>query len=213
MAFCKKLAPDAYNFVPTTFNLPNSREQKRFEEYQKAHPSAIFIAKPDSGKAGAGITLFKELHSLPAAMMDGRPFTVQRYLDRPLLLNGYKFDLRCYVVAVGVDPVQAWVSDEGLARFCTQPYEAPKKSNYNNSMMHLTNYSINKNSDNYQSASSAKGSPNRGALSNSPSREANVTVQMKRDNSANKLRPPSNSGNRNLSVSPARKTEVKVKKR
>jgi hypothetical protein len=36
-----------------------------------------------------------------------------------LLLDGYKFDLRVYVLVVGIDPIQAFVCEEGLARFCT----------------------------------------------------------------------------------------------
>ena len=44
---------------------------------------------------------------------------MQRYIDQPLLLDGIKFDLRVYVVVVGFNPVQAFIYDEGLARFCT----------------------------------------------------------------------------------------------
>lgn len=44
---------------------------------------------------------------------------VQRYIDNPLLLEGYKFDLRIYVVIVGTDNLHAFICDEGLARFCT----------------------------------------------------------------------------------------------
>jgi len=28
-------------------------------------------------------------------------YVIQRYIDKPLLVNGYKFDLRIYVVLVG----------------------------------------------------------------------------------------------------------------
>ena len=44
---------------------------------------------------------------------------VQRYIDKPLLVNGFKFDLRLYVVICGFDPIHAYLADEGLARFCT----------------------------------------------------------------------------------------------
>ena len=45
--------------------------------------------------------------------------------------------------------MNAYVSDEGLARFCTVKYAAPTKENMKNEYMHLTNYSINKASPNY----------------------------------------------------------------
>lgn len=44
---------------------------------------------------------------------------VQRYISKPLLLNGFKFDLRLYVIVCGFDPMNAFLADEGLARFCT----------------------------------------------------------------------------------------------
>lgn len=79
----------------------------------------------------------------------GDQFVVQRYLDSPLLVDGFKFDLRVYVIISGTKPVNAFVCEEGLARFCTVPYEKPTKENLKNDYMHLTNYSINKMSDDY----------------------------------------------------------------
>jgi hypothetical protein len=50
------------------------------------------------------ITLFRDLKDLPY-MLENKDIIVQRYLDKPLLLDGYKFDLRVYVVVVGLNPV------------------------------------------------------------------------------------------------------------
>ena len=44
---------------------------------------------------------------------------VQEYIERPLLVNQRKFDVRVYVVIKGVDPIEAYLCEEGLARFCT----------------------------------------------------------------------------------------------
>jgi len=79
----------------------------------------------------------------------GDNFVVQRYLDAPLLVDNFKFDLRVYVVITGTKPMNAFVCEEGLARFCTVPYEKPTRENLKNDFMHLTNYSINKMSDAY----------------------------------------------------------------
>jgi len=74
---------------------------------------------------------------------------VQRYIDNPLLVNGFKFDLRIYVVVTGINEgeMHAFIADEGLARFCTSKYQKPTRDNFKKVFMHLTNYSLNKMSD------------------------------------------------------------------
>lgn len=37
-----------------------------------------------------------------------------------------------------------------FARFCTEPYEKPTRENMDNVFIHLTNYALNKESENYQ---------------------------------------------------------------
>lgn len=76
---------------------------------------------------------------------------VQRYLDKPLLMDGFKFDLRIYVAVTGINDgdIHAYIADEGLARFCTERYENPTNANFKKVYMHLTNYSLNKMGDNY----------------------------------------------------------------
>ena len=66
--------------------------------------------------------LFRELHDLPVTLTN-KDYIVQRYLDNPLLVDGIKFDLRVFVCIYGTDPVQAFICDEGLARFCTVSYD------------------------------------------------------------------------------------------
>jgi hypothetical protein len=36
-----------------------------------------------------------------------------------MLINSKKFDIRIYVVICGVEKVQAYLYNEGIARFCT----------------------------------------------------------------------------------------------
>ena len=55
-----------------------------------------------------------------------------------------KFDLWVYVLVTNIHPIEAYISFEGLVRFCTEKYEKPSKSNMSKTLMHLTNYSLNK---------------------------------------------------------------------
>merc|ERR1712188_16095 len=66
-----------------------------------------------------------------------------------MLIDKLKFDLRVYVLVTSVDPLEVFVCKEGLARFCTEEYEAPAAKNMHNVMSHLTNYSLNKRSDKF----------------------------------------------------------------
>ena len=53
------------------------------------------------------------------------------------------------MLVTSLDPLTAFIADEGLVRFCTENYEKPDKDNINVLLGHLTNYSLNKASDNY----------------------------------------------------------------
>jgi len=66
------------------------------------------------------------MRDLPYSL-EGKDIIVQRYLSKPLLLDGIKFDLRIYILVVGFNPIKAYICDEGLARFCTAAYERPTK--------------------------------------------------------------------------------------
>ena len=69
---------------------------------------------------------------------------MQRYVDNPLLLEGYKFDLRVYVLIGSIDPLRIYLYHDGLARFATEVYESATPNNFKSTYQHLTNYAINK---------------------------------------------------------------------
>ena len=75
---------------------------------------------------------------------------VQRYLHKPYLLDGLKFDLRVYVLVAGCDPLRLFIHKEGLVRLATEPYVFPTSTNLSDVCMHLTNYAINKNNPKFQ---------------------------------------------------------------
>lgn len=74
---------------------------------------------------------------------------VQRYVDKPMLIDGKKHDLRLYVTITSVEPLIAYINEEGLARFCVEDYELPTDQNKEINGMHLTNYSLSKHNEGY----------------------------------------------------------------
>ena len=47
---------------------------------------------------------------------------VSEYIHNPLLLDGYKFDLRIYVALTSINPLRIYTYDEGLVRLATVKY-------------------------------------------------------------------------------------------
>ena len=60
-----------------------------------------------------------------------------------------KYDLRVYVFLNGISPLRVYIFKDGLARFATAKYKKPDDKNCSNLFMHLTNYAINKESENF----------------------------------------------------------------
>ena len=68
-------------------------------------------------------------------------YVISRYIDKPLLIGGKKFDLRIYVLVTNYRPLKVWLSSLGFARFCNEKYSSDA-SEMNNMTMHLTNVAI-----------------------------------------------------------------------
>lgn len=63
-------------------------------------------------------------------------------------MNKLKFDLRIYVAITSINPLRIYMYDDGLARFATNPYSYDLSSK-EDLYAHLTNYSLNKYSENF----------------------------------------------------------------
>lgn len=154
MQTMQRLFPEDYDFIPQTWIVSNATlPQVADLEKTMADRAGTYICKPTAGALGRGVRLvqsFSELRGMlthirgSADRMRPAEYVVQRYVDEPLLIDGIKFDCRCYAVVTSVVPLRAYLFEEGLARFCTVPYERPRGRNLSCSCMHLTNYAVNK---------------------------------------------------------------------
>lgn len=137
----KKLFPNDFNFYPRTWLYPAEFPSLKLNYSNKT----VYIVKPEASCQGKGIFLTRNLEGFE----DNERYVIQEYLKNPLLLDNLKFDLRIYVLVAGCDPLKIFIHKEGLARFATEEYAAPAPGNFNNPCMHLTNYAINKTSENF----------------------------------------------------------------
>ncbi|CAM9452432.1 unnamed protein product, partial [Choristocarpus tenellus] len=92
----------------------------------------LWIMKPVGMSRGRGIRLIDDISSISYS----DKVVVQRYLHNPLLLDGYKFDLRLYVLVSSFNRLEAFIYREGFARLSTHRY---KKGDIDNRFIHLTN--------------------------------------------------------------------------
>lgn len=138
-----KLFPKEYRIFPRSWCLP--ADYGDFQAFCRQKKNKTYIAKPDSGCQGKGIFVTKN----PKDIKPGEHMICQQYLSKPFILDGFKFDLRIYVLVTRCDPLRIFVYKDGLARFATVKYVEPTASNVGDVCMHLTNYAINKHSKHF----------------------------------------------------------------
>ncbi|XP_059220254.1 tubulin monoglutamylase TTLL4 isoform X2 [Stomoxys calcitrans] len=133
-----------FGFMPKTYIIPNDLKQLRKSWPKYSQRNVKWIIKPPASARGSGIRVVDRWAQIPKR----KSLIVQKYIERPLLINGSKFDLRLYVLVTSMHPLRVYLYHNGLARFASVKY-SDKSDTLSDRCMHLTNYSINKFSSNY----------------------------------------------------------------
>ena len=68
-------------------------------------------------------------------------YVIQRYIERPYLIGGNKFDIRVYVLVMSYIPIKVWLYRSGFARFSNTRFSLDSISD---AFVHLTNVAIQK---------------------------------------------------------------------
>jgi tubulin polyglutamylase TTLL1 len=151
------------DFVPMTYVLPG--DYSLFVEEFRRNPSDMWIMKPAGGAQGKGIFIINKLQQIKKwsntskgwANKAQKPetYVISRYIQEPLLIGGKKFDMRIYVLVTSYRPLQVFLHADGFARFCIVKYDSDI-SQIDNPFIHLTNVSIQKSNDEYNSEHGGK---------------------------------------------------------
>ncbi|KAK3277562.1 hypothetical protein CYMTET_14441 [Cymbomonas tetramitiformis] len=169
-----RVCPEEFDFFPASWSLPNDLDnlvkhiQRDIEvngPLSQRPTIPTYIIKPATGLQGCGIKMTQDPSTLEGIMRkyesedtqgeseDAVPahkkVVVQIYITRPLLIDGYKFDIRLYVLVTSIKPLKIYIYDNGLMRLCTTKYNEPTSTNIRKFRQHLTNFAINKNSKNF----------------------------------------------------------------
>jgi tetratricopeptide (TPR) repeat protein len=126
--------PGAPRFPPS-FVLPEGRAA--LLDYAARQNGAIFIAKPHRGTGGQGIVMTRDVR----AVADRDDVVVQRYVERPYLVDGRKAHVRLYGLVTSLAPFRAYLYREGIVRFAPDSYDI-SDAGLSNVHAHVTNTAL-----------------------------------------------------------------------
>lgn len=131
----RKAADPAGRF-PESFVLPRDKAAlKAFAGGPDA--PGLWIVKPIRSSGGQGISVTDDVK----VALKAEDVVVQRYIDRPYLIDGCKGHCRIYVLVTSADPLRAYVYSEGIVRLAPEPYD-PRPDAPGGVSMHITNTAL-----------------------------------------------------------------------
>lgn len=161
------LGMDPFSYIPMTFHIKTGENdpsflkfEECFWEYDKRVDengkkiANLWIIKPgENTNRGNGITVASdilqvksELKNNPCPSTGQHTFILQKYLEKPFLINKRKFDIRCYAMITSINgTLQGYFYQEGYLRTSSRIFSL----NSNNKYVHLTNDAVQKKSEDY----------------------------------------------------------------
>ena len=167
--YYKSLNKDPFDYIPLTFHVKNGPRdsnflsfKQKFAEVQKKIESSsdvflknCWLVKPgESTNRGNGISVCSSIHEIENKLEDieyapgkNRTYIIQKYVYRPMLYFGRKFDIRCYAIIICFNGnLQAYFYKDGYLRTAVAEFSL---DNIHNKFIHLTNDAIQKKSSEY----------------------------------------------------------------
>ena len=122
------LATSGFANIPKAFKIPD--ESEKLKAYARENPEKLFVQK---NKNHRGIKIEK-IDKIDLSK-DGS--FVQEFVDDPLLIDGYKFDIGIYTMITSIDPLRIYVFEgDALLRFCPEKYHPFDVENRNKYVVH-----------------------------------------------------------------------------
>lgn len=141
----KRKHPKDFDICPKTYIFPEDHKRFKLDRENEKKKNMLYILKPAASSWGRGIRIIGRTTNIGKR----KGWVASKYIHKPHLIAGYKYDLRIYVLVTSFDPLRVYMYDEGLVRFATEKYTT-KKGDLKKRYVHLTNYSVNKKSTNFK---------------------------------------------------------------
>lgn len=102
------LAISGLKYIPPAFKLPAGKE--KLLEYAEKHPNVSFVEKNNDHRN-------IHIRKLSEIDLNAEGTFVQEFVDKPLLVSGYKFDIGIYTIITSIDPLRVYIyNGEALLR-------------------------------------------------------------------------------------------------
>jgi len=135
------------NFYPESYRLYDPIERKAFfaQLPEIETRDNLWVYKPGNRSRGNGIEIIWTFDALRKkyAAWDDRPIVnkneqaiIQRYIDKPLLLEGRKSEIRVYWLVANLNPFMVLLYPEATVRLNSLPF---KLDDFDNPLVHVTN--------------------------------------------------------------------------
>jgi Tubulin-tyrosine ligase family len=148
--FKRKFGEESADFWPPGFRLP--AQSAEFERWwrnaeSRSLDTGFWILKPPFASCGRRIRLATCMEEVLDDGEDGAWLRknvplAQRYVEDPVLVDGFKCTLRIYVALTSMDPMRLYVYPEGLVRICSRRYTLDKAS-FADPFRHLDSIDVN----------------------------------------------------------------------
>merc|ERR1719353_2512948 len=100
-----------------------------------------WIIKPAGKSRGRGVQMVKSVEQiLKLTETEESQWVCQKYIENPMLIAGYKFDIRQWVLVTDLNPLTIWIWKQPYIRFAAVKYDDSLADD--TKFMHLVNNSI-----------------------------------------------------------------------
>ncbi len=167
--YYEALGKDPFLAIPLTFHIQHGVSDPQFEKFTEVflrsetaagsgreeaatREENVWIVKPgENTNRGHGISVCRSLAEIKRIVSDcehgKHTFIVQKYIERPLLVNKRKFDIRCYGLVTAYNGhVKGYFYKEGYLRTASREFTL---KNITAKIIHLTNEAVQQKYDDF----------------------------------------------------------------